>query len=113
MSACSAGDTGLCLLAEHCHRLKSLNLCETLVTDEGLLVSVSFYTLYNVYLVSCIQAVCNVYCTVYNVLYKLYVQCDVHFTVYTCYTSCVQYTMCTQCILYIVYTVYCPIYSIV
>jgi hypothetical protein len=34
-----AGDTGLCLLAEHCHRLKSLNLCETLVTDEGLLVS--------------------------------------------------------------------------
>ena len=33
-----AGDTGLCLLAEHCHRLKSLNLCETLVTDEGLLV---------------------------------------------------------------------------
>ena len=37
----SAGDTGLCLLAEHCHRLKSLNLCETLVTDEGLLVCVS------------------------------------------------------------------------
>lgn len=39
------GDTGLCLLAEHCHRLKSLNLCETLVTDEGLLALTELKTL--------------------------------------------------------------------
>ena len=56
----STGDTGLCLLAEHCHRLKSLNLCETLVTDEGLLVgtlTVKFLTsgIYKEMYTSCIH----------------------------------------------------------
>lgn len=49
----STGDTGLCLLAEHCHRLKSLNLCETLVTDEGLLVgTLTMYRFYVYFLTS-------------------------------------------------------------
>ena len=30
------GDTGLQLLSEHLHKLQVLNLCETRVTDKGL-----------------------------------------------------------------------------